>query len=84
MRVPLSKLGTWDVSPGPGATASAAPPPRTNIPITATPRHVADVDVPVAGTEFSLHYSSARVLGYGALRAAAVIEPADDTVVTPT
>jgi hypothetical protein len=68
MRVSLSQLGTWDVSSGRGATASDAPPPRTNKPMTATPRHVADVDVPVAGTEFSLHYSSDRVLGNGALR----------------
>jgi RHS repeat-associated protein len=68
MRVPLSKLGTWDVSPGPGPIAHAVVPPRTNIPATVAPRHAADVDVPVAGTEFSLHYSSDRVLGFGAMR----------------
>jgi RHS repeat-associated protein len=67
-RLPVSKLGTWDVSPGPGPMPNAKTPPRTNIPQTSTPRHAADVDVPVAGTEFVLHYSSDRVLGYGAGR----------------
>jgi RHS repeat-associated protein len=67
-RVPLSTLGTWDVSPGPGPLPNGVTPPRTNIPQTPAPRHAADVDVPVAGTEFVLHYSSDRVLGYGAGR----------------
>jgi hypothetical protein len=62
-RLPLSRLGSGAVSPGPGPLASVVPPPRTLVPTTPGLDHVLDLDVPVAGTQFSLHYASDRVLG---------------------